>query len=92
MKNLNGQRGFTLVELAIYMVVASIAVTLAAHMWSMASVSNADTRKRAEINADMQDVLFFLDDDIGRIGAKTFLRDSSIHYDGWDNDESDSDS
>ncbi|MBO7500340.1 MAG: prepilin-type N-terminal cleavage/methylation domain-containing protein [Fibrobacterales bacterium] len=90
MKNLNGQRGFTLVELAIYMVVASIAVTLAAHMWSMASVSNADTRKRAEINADMQDVLFFLDDDIGRIGAKTFLRDSSIHYDGWDNDESDS--
>ena len=90
MKNLNGQRGFTLVELAIYMVVASIAVTLAAHMWSVASVANADTRKRAEINANMQDVLFFLDDDIGRIGAKTFLRDSSIHYDGWDNDESDS--
>ena len=89
MKNLKGQRGFTLVELAIYMVVASIAVTLAAHMWSMASVSNADTRKRAEINADMQDVLFFLDDDIGRIGAKTFLRDSAIAYDGWDNDESD---
>ena len=90
MKNLNGQRGFTLVELAIYMVVASIAVTLAAHMWSMASVSNADTRKRAEINADMQDILFFLDDDIGRIGAKSYFSDSSIHYDGWDNDESDS--
>ena len=85
MRNLKGQRGFTLVELAVYMVVASIAVTLAAHMWSMASVSNADTRKRAEINSDMQDILFFLDDDIGRIGAKSYHSNAWIHYDGWDN-------
>ena len=89
MRTLHGQKGFTLVELAVYMVVASIAVTLAAHMWSTASVSNADTRKRAEINADMQEILFFLDDDIGRIGAKSFLRDTALQYDTADDDEGD---
>ncbi|MBP5188975.1 MAG: prepilin-type N-terminal cleavage/methylation domain-containing protein, partial [Fibrobacterales bacterium] len=89
MKKLHGQKGFTLVELAVYMVVASIAVTLAAHMWSTASVANADTRKRAEINADMQEVLFFLDDDIGRVGAKSFLRDTALQYDTSDDEEGD---
>ncbi|MBO7131425.1 MAG: type II secretion system protein, partial [Fibrobacterales bacterium] len=60
MNRTNSQKGFTLVELAVYMVVASIAITLAAHMFTVASVSNVDTRKRAEMGRDIQEMLFFV--------------------------------
>ena len=86
MNRMNSQKGFTLVELAVYMVVASIAITLAAHMFTAAAVSNADTRKRAEMGRDIQEMLFFVEDDISRIGAKTFTRTTTGSFDGIDDD------
>ena len=86
MNRTNSQKGFTLVELAVYMVVASIAITLAAHMFTVASVSNVDTRKRAEMGRDIQEMLFFVEDDISRIGAKAFTRTTIGAFDGIDDD------
>jgi len=69
-KSRSTSRGFTLIELLVYVVVASLAVTIAGRVWYDATVTNSDTRKRISMSRDMQDLLFFMEEDVARLGAK----------------------
>lgn len=80
MRRFKQQYGFTLVELMIYSVVASIAITLAFHIWSNAAISGNDTRRRFAMSRDMQEMLFFVEDDLSRLGAKAANKPDSAEF------------
>ena len=63
-------RGFTLVELMVYMVVASIAVIIAARFFLDVTIMSADSKKRVKLGDEAQNIMLFLEEDLSRMGNK----------------------
>lgn len=65
------QKGFTLVELLVYMLMSAIVVTIAAQVWMSFTTSAKKTSDRMGANLEIEQVLYYLAEDISRVGIKS---------------------
>lgn len=66
-------QGFTLMELLVYIVLATIIVGLAGQVFYDATVARMRTTKMLEASVGTGDVITYLQEDLRRIGAKTIM-------------------
>lgn len=68
------QEGFTLLELLVYIAISSIVVVIAGQVWIEFTKSSKRTSDRMDAYQDMEQALFYLDEDISRAGSKSNSR------------------
>lgn len=73
-----GRRGFTLVELLVYMVVASIVVMLAGRIFVDTMGFRVRTAERSEAITMAGEAMMYLEEDLRRVGAKAKKLDGSF--------------
>ena len=67
----NSENGFTLIELLVYMLMSAIVVTIAAQVWMSFTKSAKKTSDRMGVNLEIEQVLYYLAEDISRVGTKS---------------------
>lgn len=64
------QSGFTLMELLVYIGVSAIVVVIAGQVWLQFTVSSKKTSDKMNSYQYLEQALFYLDEDMSRIGSK----------------------
>lgn len=76
------QEGFTLIELLVYIGVSAIVVVIAGQVWFQFTKSSKKTSDRMVAYQDIEQVLYYLDEDISRMGSKANTQNSAMTMTG----------
>ncbi len=79
--SVNASKGFTLVELLVYIVLASIVITLASVFWFNSAVFAIQSKAKMKSSMDASQLMVYLEEDLSRIGANLDIKDSDISLD-----------
>lgn len=74
----SSQQGFTLVELLVYIGVSAIVVMIAGQVWFQFTKSSKKTSNRMVNYQDIEQVLYYLTEDISRMGSKANTENSAV--------------
>lgn len=85
--NSSAKKGFTLVELLVYVLISSIVILISGRIWWDSTRQSYDTRGLLNASSDIDEVFLYLNEDLSRTGAKVSMTsgstDSTNHHAYW---------